>query len=135
MTLLREKKEGISGGRCLFLLQFHLGWLSPGPGAAARSLEGEGADNSGHPGSAEAKAKGKAEAEAGPGGESCHHGCNRRGEGMQTGSLPLIPWVQVRLGVPSCPGHPVAETAIQRGYGCEMVLWGAGAEGLLEVSA
>lgn len=28
------------------------------------------------------------------------------------GSLPLTPWVQVRLGVPSCPGHPVMETAI-----------------------
>lgn len=54
---------------------------------------------------------------------------------MQICSLPLIPWVQVRLGVPSCPGHPVVETAIQGGYGCEMVLWGAGAEGLPEVCA
>lgn len=32
------------------------------------------------------------------------------GKGMQTYSLPLTPWVQARLGVPSCLGHPVMKT-------------------------
>lgn len=47
-----------------------------------------------------------------------------------TCSLPLIPWVRVRLGVPSCPGHPVIETARQGGHGCGVALLGGGYRGL-----
>lgn len=54
------------------------------------------------------------------------------GKGMQTCSLPSTPWVRARLGVPSCPGHPVMETAIQGGHGSGVALWGEGAEGTPE---
>lgn len=43
---------------------------------------------------------------------------------MQTDSLPLTPWVRALLGVPSCPGHPVMETTIQRIHSYGVALWG-----------
>lgn len=66
--------------------------------------------------------------EAGRGEQSCHHHCDRSRQAAHTGSLPSSPWVLVRLGVPSCPGHPVMETARQGGHGCGVALWEAGAE-------
>lgn len=56
----------------------------------------------------------------------------REEEEMPILSLPSPPWGQACLGGPSCPGHPVMETAIQRGHSCRVVLWGADAEGLPE---
>ena len=46
------------------------------------------------------------------------------GKGVQTGSLPSTPWVQVLLGVPSCPGHPVMETTIQGSHSYGVSLGG-----------
>lgn len=40
---------------------------------------------------------------------------------MQTYSLPLTPWAQVRLGVPSLHGLPVVEITRHIGHG-----WGSG---------
>lgn len=123
----REEKEGLGGGRCLLLLQSLPPWpAQPQP----RDTEQQPARLPARRGKEQtilnvwrrqrqAESRAAAMAETG------------EGRGMQTFSLPLTPWVQALLGVPSCPGHPVMET-IQGGHSCGVALWGADAGGLLE---